>query len=92
MCEKLLAGRREKLKRTSLLNKDLDYDDKSNNAVDQQESERDFLDSIATYIGNKAGVQAVIRKKLKLSPGLSKEGQKRPRGRAKANGGFDAHT
>lgn len=72
-CEKLLSKERKKLTRLSSTGVKLDYLDRSDAAIDQLESVRNFLQSIEDYLYGKAQALAVARERKGLSPGLSKD-------------------
>jgi DNA-directed RNA polymerase III subunit RPC1 len=67
LCEKLLAGARSKLVRRGLRQQELlAYDDTSDYAVDEHESERDFLTTITKYVALLADRMASRRERSGL--------------------------
>lgn len=69
LCDELLQPEKDKYARTSIEGRQFDYSDRSDAAVDQLESARDFLRSIEEFIHRKAQDLATIRKNLGLPEG-----------------------
>lgn len=72
MCNDQLQQRRSNLARKSLMGEDLDYLDQSSAAIDDQESARDFLQSIEEFVTRKAHELAAAHKRLGVPEGLQR--------------------
>ena len=72
MCIDQLQQRRTNLARKSLMGEDLEYLDRSIDAIDDKESARDFLQTIEDFMTRKALELAAVRKRLGVPEGLQK--------------------
>lgn len=69
LCTQLLEVEKEKYKRRGLReNESLKYDDKSDYAIDEHESARDFLSSIESHVVDLVTKMVTSRVKVKLPP------------------------
>ncbi len=71
-CSEQLSGRRSNLARKSATGQELEYLDRSTSGIDDNESARDFLQTIENFTTRKAHESAALRKRLGIPEGLQK--------------------
>ena len=73
LCTEQLNSRRMSLARKSATGQSLDYLDESAAGVDDNESARDFLQTIENFTSRKAHEASALRKRLRMPDGLQKD-------------------
>lgn len=83
MCSEQLGSRRSDLARKSSTGQELEYLDRSMTGIDDNESARDFLQTIEDFTTRKAHEAAALRKRLGIPEGLQKNQTKHTLSRAR---------